>query len=194
MRKQHSAAFKADLIIEVLKEEKTIAQLAAEGGMMGIHGGSTAIGTRYRAWAAANPDIASRQGAALSQLTGYRPTFTHNADTDNWGTFIQQFDQDQRRNWNAVFSPFVEDPVAATLVPTPDEWAQHAAYVSRLVGPDYVGIGLDMFGGRSGVPSSASGYPDLVAALHRIAPPRDVLKVQGENWLRVLDQIFAMAG
>ena len=33
MRKQHSAAFKADLIIEVLKEEKTIAQLAAEHGV-----------------------------------------------------------------------------------------------------------------------------------------------------------------
>jgi transposase-like protein len=33
MRKQHSAAFKADLIVEVLKEEKTIAQLAAEHGV-----------------------------------------------------------------------------------------------------------------------------------------------------------------
>ena len=33
MRKQYSAAFKADLVTEVLKEEKTIAQLAAEHGI-----------------------------------------------------------------------------------------------------------------------------------------------------------------
>ncbi len=33
MRKQHSAAFKADLIVEVLKEEKTMAQLASEHGV-----------------------------------------------------------------------------------------------------------------------------------------------------------------
>ena len=33
MRKQYSAAFKADLVTEVLKEEKTIAQLAAEHGV-----------------------------------------------------------------------------------------------------------------------------------------------------------------
>lgn len=33
MRKQYSAAFKAELVAEVLKEEKTIAQLAAERGV-----------------------------------------------------------------------------------------------------------------------------------------------------------------
>lgn len=33
MRKQYTAAFKADLVTEVLKEEKTMAQLATEHGV-----------------------------------------------------------------------------------------------------------------------------------------------------------------
>jgi membrane dipeptidase len=80
--------------------------------------------------------------------------------------------------------------VAATLVPTADEWAEHVDYVIKLVGPDHVGIGLDMFGGRSGVPSDPTGYPDLVAALNRITTPENVQKITGENWLRVLSEIF----
>ena len=131
------------------------------------------------------PGTAAALSAPLRNLVGYRPSFTHNADVDNWGAYIARFDQETRANWLAVFEPYVEDPVAATLVPTVGEWAEHVNYVIKLVGPDHVGIGLDMFGGRSGVPSDPTGYPDLVAALNRITTPENVQKITGENWLRV---------
>jgi membrane dipeptidase len=170
-----------------------IEQLAAKGGMMGIHGGAASIGKRYKAWMAANPSTYAKLSAALTNLVGFTPSYIHNSNTDNYGSYIARFDQDNRNNWAAVFQPFVDDPVALTQVPTADEWAEQAAYVIQLVGPDYVGIGLDMFGGRSGVPADPDGYPDLVAALNRITTPANVKKIQGENWLRVLDQIFSMA-
>jgi hypothetical protein len=46
-----------------------------------------------------------------------------------------------------------------------------------------------MFGGRSGVPQDASGYPLLVDAIGRVTTPRNVELVTGENWLRVLEQV-----
>jgi membrane dipeptidase len=170
-----------------------INQLAAKGGMMGIHGGAASIGTRYQAWVRANPSTYAKLAAPLTNLVAFRPTYMRNQDTDNYGSYIARFDQDNRNNWAAVFQPFVDDPVALTQVPTADEWAQHVLYVIKLVGPDHVGIGLDMFGGRSGVPADPDGYPDLVAALTRITTPANVRKIKGENWLRVLDQIFSMA-
>jgi membrane dipeptidase len=66
--------------------------------------------------------------------------------------------------------------------------AEHVAYVIKTVGPDHVGIGLDMGSGKSRVPNDASGYPELIAALNRITTPENVRKITGENWLRVLDQ------
>ncbi len=75
---------------------------------------------------------------------------------------------------------------ARDLVPTADEWAAHAAHVIDTVGPDHVGIGLDLAGRRSSVLPDASGYPDLLAALGRITTPGHVAKIAGENWLRVL--------
>lgn len=170
--------------------DDVIKALAARGGMIGIHGGASSIGKRYRAWAAANPAKAALLGRPITNLVRYRPSFQHNADTDNWGSFIAQFDADTRSNWLEVFRPFQEDPEAEPLVPTPDEWAEQVDYVIRLVGADHVGIGLDMFGGRSGVPRDPTGYPDLVKALNRITTPGNVRKIAGENWLRVLDDIF----
>ena len=39
-----------------------IVSLAGKGGLMGVHGGSSSVGVRYKQWAAANP--ASRSTAA----------------------------------------------------------------------------------------------------------------------------------
>ena len=50
-------------------------------------------------------------------------------------------------------------------------------------------LGIDMFGGRSGVPQDASGYPLLVEAIGRVTAPKNVGLVSGENWLRVLEQV-----
>ncbi len=107
----------------------------------------------------------------------------------NYGDFIARFDQESRDRTRAVFVPYVDPPDAAAAVPTPDEWAQQVDHVISLVGPEHVGIGLDMFGGRSGVPQDASGYPLLVEAIGRITTPKNVELVIGENWLRVLEQV-----
>ena len=173
--------------------DAVIQQLAAKGGVMGLHGGAAASGKRYRAWQAANPDTAAALGAPLTALVNFRPTYTRNQDTDNYGAYIAQFDADNRKHWADVFRPFVDDPVAVTQIPTVDEWTEMVTYVGNLVGPDHVGIGLDMFGGRSHV-IGPGGYQDLAGAIERVTTPENARKVEGENWLRVLDQIFAMAG
>lgn len=170
--------------------DANIIALAAKGGVIGIHGGASSIGNRYKAWAAANPEKAAALSARIRNLVGYRPAFQHNADTDNWGAFIDRFDDEVRVNWRAVFAPFVDDPEAVPLIPTPDEWAEHVNYIIKLVGPEHVGIGLDMFGGRSSVPGDPSGYPSLLPALNKITSRENVAKVTGENWMRVLAEIF----
>src|SRR4029077_15680322 len=97
-----------------------------------------------------------------------------------------------RTNWREVFrQPFQDHPEAVPLVPTADEWAEQVDYVIKLGGADPVGLGSGRFGGRSGVLRDPSGYPDLLKALNRVTTPANVTKIAGENWLRVLDDIFS---
>jgi membrane dipeptidase len=166
-----------------------IAKLAAKGGVMGIHGGSSSVGVRYKAWVAQNPQRAAQLSKAIGDMVQYRPSFGRTPDDSNYGDFIGRFDQESRERTQAVFVPYVDPPDAAAAVPTPDEWAQQVDHVIGLVGPEHVGIGLDMFGGRSGVPQDASGYPLLVEAIGRVTARKNVELITGENWLRVLEQV-----
>src|SRR3954469_1963216 len=166
-----------------------IIRLAAKGGMMGVHGGSSSVGVRYKQWAAANPAQAAALSKPISDMVGYRPSFSRTPDESNWGDFIARFDHESRDRTAAVFVPYVDPPDAAAAVPTADEWGQQVNHVIRLVGPENIGIGLDMFGGRSGVPANASGYPLLVDAIGRVTARKNVEVVTGENWLRVLEQV-----
>ena len=166
--------------------------LAAKGGLVGIHGASAIIGKRYRAWVAANPDKMAAASAAFNTLLFTRPSLDHTPDTDNWGSYIEKFDAMTRTHWREAFGkPFQDHPDAVPLVPTADEWAEQVDYVIKLIGADHVGIGLDMTGGRSGVLRDPSGYPDLLKALNRVTTPGNVKKIAGENWLRVLGDIFS---
>jgi membrane dipeptidase len=165
-----------------------ISRLAAKGGVLGVHGGSSAVGLRYKQWVAQNPDRAAALSKAINDMVRYRPSFNRSPDDSNYGEFITRVDQESRDRTRAVFVPYVDPPDAAPLVPTADEWAAQVDHVIKLVGPDHVGIGLDMFGGRSGVPKDASGYPLLVDAIGRVTTLKNVGKVTGENWLRVLEQ------
>jgi membrane dipeptidase len=149
------------------------------------------MGKRYRAWVAANPDKMASVSAPFNKLVFSRPSLDHTPDSDNWGSYIEKFDAQTRTNWREVFRPFQDDPEAVPLVPTADEWVEQVDYVIKLVGVDHVGIGLDMFGGRSGVLRDPSGYPDLLKALNRITTPANVKKIAGESWLRVLGDIFS---
>jgi len=137
--------------------------------------------------------VAAQRAAQLAKAVGdmvqYRPSFSRTPDESNYGGFIAQFDVESRERTRAVFVPYADPPDAAAAVPTPDEWAQQVDHVIRLVGPEHVGIGLDMFGGRSGVPANAGGYPLLVDAIGRVTSRKNVELVTGENWLRVLEQV-----
>jgi membrane dipeptidase len=77
-------------------------------------------------------------------------------------------------------------------MPTIDEWAAHVDYVIKLVGADHVAVGLDIVNGRSSVPTDASGYQDLIAAIKRVTTPENTRKILGENWMRVLGQAKAV--
>jgi membrane dipeptidase len=172
--------------------DEVMKSLAAKGGLVGIHGASAIMGKRYRAWVAANPDKMASVSAPFNKLVFSRPSLDHTPDSDNWGSYIEKFDAQTRTNWREVFRPFQDHPEAVPLVPTADEWAEQVDYVIKLIGADHVGIGLDMFGGRSGVLRDPSGYPDLLKALNRVTTPANVKKIAGENWLRVLGDIFSL--
>lgn len=165
--------------------DEILKALAGKGGLVGIHGAAVVIGKRYRKWMAENPENAANASKALLGMVGYQPSFAR-ASGDH-GEFIARMDQESRDRWRAL-SEWKEDPQAASVVPTPDEWAEHVDYVIKTVGADHVAIGLDMVPGRSAVPKNASGYSDLVAALNKITTPENVRKITGENWFRVFGQ------
>jgi membrane dipeptidase len=88
-----------------------------------------------------------------------------------------------------LYNPFLADG-GATL----DVVVRHIDHVTRLVGVDHVGIGSDLDGGFTN--SDAPEGIQTVADLKRIGealsrqgyPDKDVEKVLGGNWLRVLRQ------
>src|SRR5262249_14709498 len=153
--------------------------------MVGITGASAAIGPGYRQWLAAHPDKAAAAAAPVDAMVTFASSMTRAAR--DHGEFGQWLDEQMRARHPAAFTPWAEDPDAADLVPTPDDWAAHARHVIDTVGPDHAGIGLDLVGGRSYVPKDVGVYPDLIAALERITTADYVTKIAGQNWLRVLE-------
>jgi Aldehyde dehydrogenase family/Membrane dipeptidase (Peptidase family M19) len=90
-------------------------------------------------------------------------------------------------NTSRCAPPRAYDPDISSLDATADEWTAQADFVIPTVGSDHVGIGLDLAGGRSCTPKNAHRHPDLVAALKGVTTPENVLRILGENWLRLLD-------
>ena len=62
-------------------------------------------------------------------------------------------------------------------------------YVVNLVGDDHIGIGLDlMSGGHFLRDFDATSYPRLTEAMvAKGFSEQTILKILGENWLRILD-------
>ncbi len=134
---------------------------------------------------AANPAVAAAATAPVMNLVGWQsprpsPALDH-------GEFGRWLDEQMHANHLAAFRPWPEPSGAVSLVPSSGDWAAHVRHVIDTVGPDHVGIGLDLVGGRSCVPADASGYPDLLGAVSRVAPSDVVAKVAGQNWLRVFE-------
>jgi membrane dipeptidase len=162
--------------------------LTAKGGLAGIIGASSAISAPYRAWMAAHPTEASAANAPVMTMIGWKsPRPAPALDHGEFGTWL---DDQMRANHLGAFRPWHEPADAVPLVPTPDDWAAHVSHVIDTAGPDHVGIGLDLVGGRSCVPAGASGYPDLLKAVARVASSDVVAKVAGQNWLRVFDTVL----
>ena len=161
-------------------------KLAGKGGMIGIHAWAALTSKRYAAWIGANREKFARVSKPFFDFGGYRPNFER--PPGDHGEYGARLDAEAGARFRATAEPWSDDPEAAALVPTPDEWAQSVKHVIDTVGADHVGIGLDMTGGRSNTPKDPSGYPALVAALNRITTPENVRKITGENWLRVLEK------
>ena len=70
-----------------------------------------------------------------------------------------------------------------------EDWADQIDYVVRLVGADYVGLGLDLMSGGNWLRDfDATSYPRLTEALiAKGYAPKVIRKILGENWLRLLD-------
>lgn len=166
-----------------LLRDDVLEALAAKGGLVGIIGAASAVSPTYRAWLAANPEAASAAMAPVLGMTEFASTRTR-APLDH-GEFGAWLDETMRAHHLAAFA---SPPSRVPVVPTAHEWAAHAAYVIRTVGPEHAAIGLDLAGPRPAVPGNASGYPDLLAALGQVTTEQNVQAIAGENWLRVLQR------
>ena len=163
--------------------DSVLKALAAKGGLVGIHGGAAVVGKRYRKWMAENPQGAANAARAVTAMVGFAPSAPR--PPGDRGDYIAHMDQEFAQRWKEL-NAWQEDASAAAVLPTPDEWAEQVDYVIKLLGAEHVGLGLDLVAGRSAVPLTPAGYPDLLAALRRITSEANVRKIAGENWLRVL--------
>lgn len=131
-------------------------------------------------------------------------------------TFVPSFVAEDVRAWGAARSAeearlkslnpgspgAVTDGVAAWVAANPPpradiaDVADHIDYVRRVAGIDHVGLGGD-FDGVSALPDGLGGvetYPALIAELYRRGwSDADVHKLLGENVLRVMRQVEAVA-
>ena len=171
-----------------LMTDEVLRALSAKGGMVGIIGVSTSLSKRYREWARANPSKLRGGPAVLQKMVAFDSPLTPRALMH--GEYGAWLDSEMRGLHLANFTEWRDPPESAEVIPSADDWASHVAHVLRAVGPEHVGIGLDIGGPRSFVPKDATGYPDLIAALRRITDEKTLRLVAGENWLRVLDRVL----
>ena len=164
--------------------DEVLKAIAAKGGLVGIHGNAAVVSKRFRQWMAEHKEKVAEAAKELPNMLGYQPGFPR--PPGDHGEYIERFDREFAERWRAAGN-WKELPELVPLIPTADEWAEHVAYVIKLVGADHVAIGLDMAGARSSVPKNAAGYGEIVAALNKITTPANVRKITGENWFRVLD-------
>lgn len=131
-------------------------------------------------------------------------------------TFVPSFVSEDVRAWGAARSAeearlkslhpgaptAVSEGVAAWVAANPPpradiaDVADHIDHVRRVAGIDHVGLGGD-FDGVSALPDGLGGvetYPALIAELYRRGwTDADVRKLLGENVLRVMRQVEAVA-
>jgi membrane dipeptidase len=138
--------------------------LAKNGGVIGINFGEGFI----------NPKDAEALRAAIKNLSSAPTLFGKELD--------DYADKDIRREFAAH----------ANVVATVDDVASHIDHAVKVAGIDHVGIGSD-FDGISGPPKGLediSKMPSLIAVLlKRGYSDRDIKKIFGENYLRVIREV-----
>jgi membrane dipeptidase len=153
--------------------------LAAKGGLIGVTSVAPNTTQRYLDWTKTHmsPDT----GGGIIPGPEWR---MERRRAPEFGEYSNAFDPYMRARWLTMWSkPWHDDPEAP--VPTVDDWADHVARVVAMVGADRVGIGLDLWQGRSHLKDwDARGYWKLAEALRKKQIPTSVL---GDNWMRVLD-------
>lgn len=177
---RHFSNIQRNLSDEVLKA------LAAKHGIVGIHSSPSFLSQKYEDWARSRP-------AAQGAPAGRRAEPLVLAPTKDYGQYIAALDARMRDNWRRNFSrPWRE--LQQTVIdaggplPTAADWANHVEYAVKLVGEDYVGIGLDMQAGDGMRDFDATSYPRLTEALVAKGYSRtSVRKILGGNWLRLFD-------
>jgi membrane dipeptidase len=153
--------------------------LAAKGGLVGVTSVASMTTQRYMDWTTTHKSPDTGGGITPG------PDWTmQRRRAPDYGEYANAFDAYMRQRWLTMWGkPWHDDPAAP--VPTVDDWADHVARVVSLIGADHVGIGLDLWQGRSHLEDwDARGYRRLAEALRARQIPTSVL---GENWLRVLD-------
>lgn len=155
--------------------------LAAKGGLIGITGIAASISPRYFDYIRKHP-----QPNGLFFLNPDPELIRSRGPANDYGTYMDALDANLRKKWRQGHAqPWRDAAEAEELAPTPDDWAGFVQRAVALVGPDHVGIGLDLFQGRNHLKGfDARDYHKLAEALAARKVPTEVL---GENWLRVLD-------
>jgi microsomal dipeptidase-like Zn-dependent dipeptidase len=100
--------------------DEVLKALARKGGLVGIHGGATAVGKQYRRWMAEKPENAANAGNAVLGKVGYQPQFTR--PPGDRGEFIARMDEESAKRWRTLGS-WKEIAEAQAALPTPEEWA-----------------------------------------------------------------------
>ena len=167
--------------------DATLDALAARGGVMGLHSAGWLIDQKAMEW-----DRTWHSGQPRREPLP--PLVLDPEATDR--RFITELDARMRVRWLEQWGygrPWRKNQQevvdAGAPLPTVERWAEQVEWVVRRVGPEHIGLGLDLMAGGNWLRDfDATSYPRLTAALQaRGLGPEVLHKVLGENWLRVLD-------
>jgi membrane dipeptidase len=159
--------------------------VAAKGGMIGVHGHGSFLGQRFWDWRRNVHETASWRTDVMTMKR---------EPVDFCCDYVSGLDAQLHHEWShgpTTFygTPWKESYPADALVPTIDDYVTTVDYLLNLLGPDHVGIGLDLMWGTYWLRDfDATCYPKLTEAFVGKGYSSDTIrKMLGENWLRVLD-------
>jgi membrane dipeptidase len=174
--------------------DEALDALAHRGGVLGLHSAAWILSGKSLDWGfywgkdSPTPAGAEAWGKQKAALKG--------RDRIDYGDYIAALDALMVGKWQHVHGydgPWRERQAKVLAhgahLPTVSDWADEIDYIVKRVGPDHAGIGLDLMSGGHWLRDfDATSYPRLTTALRAKGySDETVMKILGENWLRVLD-------